>query len=638
MSWSVSEQSPSVSPFSPPSQANVHTAGAGLGASGGASGSHQAGPFSPQVNAFLSQSFGQSLSDISVTRGEGAKNQKISAEAHTIGRHISLGDHIKEDPSDAHSMEVIAHEVSHALARGGSGQHIINQAGDPGQHAAYDAGRQFKSFMSSGAKGAAPQLKPAHGGRATIHRFEGGEHKNAVDGAVELLGMKPPGGRPAVTVDPQVAQLMTSEITLGNGLRVKPGDLTAMMGDFYGVYNKDGSFNPQKSFENMNRPDNKAEMEIILAKIGDEEKSVKSALNHTGKFQATTAKELEELTLNRHKQKDKDGAVSGLSMLELAERNNAHFSAKNPNGTDNNMGAYESFHQLALKAAQDGDKNLARAYEASGMHFLTDRHAGGHQFEKAGVQNAYKEGGAINPLLKMASPIVAGYDAARNSDTLSQGATHIVHDHFNKTGVDVANKTDAPWLAKGDKHWADDDNAENRFQTAKSVYTSYSELNSVLTRRQTPEEVERKGYGARETVPQFDDKNQKAAEDMARKLSVGEVVSEEKENLNLIGPLAKRKWVNIKNKVGDTWQGAKDLGGQAVDWGKDRLHDAKELGGQAVDWGKDRLHDAKELGGQAVDWGKTKISNGWEGTKDVANKGKEAVSSGWGWLKKKVGF
>lgn len=144
MSWSLSEQSPSVSPFSPPSQTSGNTAGVGLGASSGVSGSHQAGPFNPQVNALLSQSFGQSLSDISVARGEGAKNRKISAEAHTIDRHISLGVHIKEDPSDAHSMEVIAHEVSHALARGGSGQHIINQAGDPGEHAAYDAGRQFK--------------------------------------------------------------------------------------------------------------------------------------------------------------------------------------------------------------------------------------------------------------------------------------------------------------------------------------------------------------------------------------------------------------------------------------------------------------------------------------------------------------
>lgn len=90
---------------------------------GAAAGRQDAGPFNPQVNALLSQSFGQPLGDISVARGEGAKNRQISAEAHTIGRHISLGDHIKEDPGDAHSMEVIAHEVSHALAKGGSGQH-----------------------------------------------------------------------------------------------------------------------------------------------------------------------------------------------------------------------------------------------------------------------------------------------------------------------------------------------------------------------------------------------------------------------------------------------------------------------------------------------------------------------------------
>ena len=465
-----------------------------------------------------------------------------------------------------------------------------------------------------------------------IHRFEGGEHKNAVDGAVELLEKTPPANRPAVKVDPQVAQLMTSKITLGNGLKVMPGDLTAMMGDFYGVYNKDGSFNPQKSFENMNSPDNRAEMEVILAKIKKEEGTVQDALHDKGAFVASTPKELEKLTFKRHKKTDADGAVSGLSMLELAERNNAHFSAKDSKGTDNNMGAYESFHKMALEAARDGNENLARAYEASGMHFLTDRHAGGHQFEKAGVHNAYKEGGAISPLLQTTSPVVALYSAIRNGDTFSQGATHIVHNRFNKEGINVSNESgDKPWLAKGDNHWADHDNEENRYQTAKSVYTSYSELNSAFNGK-SPEEIEKEGYAARKTVPKFDDQNQKNAEDMARNISGAEVISEEKENLNLIGPLAQRKWVNAKNWVGDKWQGAKDLGGRAVDWGKEKWQGAKDLGGQAVDWLGDKWQGAKDLGGRAVDWGKDKLQGAkewagdkWQGAKDL---GGQAVD--WG--------
>ncbi len=302
MTWSVGEQSSAVSPFATPASAAVQPGGAGFGAASSTplASSHGTGPFSPSVNALLGQCFGQPLDDISVARGEGTKNKKISAEAHTINRHISLGDHIKEDPHDAHSMEVIAHEVSHALASGGSGHHIINQAGDPGEHAAYDAGRQFKSFVSAGAKGVAPQLRPAHGGQAAIHRFEGGEHKNAVDGAVEVLQQAPPPNRAAVKVDPKVAALMTGEITLQNKMTVKPGDLTAMMGDFYGVFNKDGTFNPQKSYEAMTKADPK-EMAAILERIHAEEKTVKSALNHQGSFEAASPKELEEITLNRKK-------------------------------------------------------------------------------------------------------------------------------------------------------------------------------------------------------------------------------------------------------------------------------------------------------------------------------------------------
>ena len=90
-------------------------------------------------------------------------------------------------------------------------------------------------------------------------------------------------------------------------------------------------------------------MEAILDRIHAEEGSLKKALNGEGKFQAASAKELEELTLKRKKTVDKNGVVSGLSMLELAERNNSHFSSKDSSGTDNNMGAYESFHMMALR-------------------------------------------------------------------------------------------------------------------------------------------------------------------------------------------------------------------------------------------------------------------------------------------------
>lgn len=82
--------------------------------------------------------------------------------------------------------------------------------------------------------------------------------------------------------------------------------------------------------------------------------------------------------------------TSGYSMLELADRNRSHFSKKDESGADNNMGAYASFHEMAMAAAKRGETDLARAYEASAMHFLTDRFAGGHQFDEGDLGRAWR--------------------------------------------------------------------------------------------------------------------------------------------------------------------------------------------------------------------------------------------------------
>src|SRR5262245_36609225 len=94
---------------------------------------HPKGPFSGPVNALLTESFGRSMDEIVVERGQGSANRALGAKAHTIGSTISLGDDIREDTTDVSSMQVIAHEVSHALAGGGSGEKLL----DGGRH---DAG------------------------------------------------------------------------------------------------------------------------------------------------------------------------------------------------------------------------------------------------------------------------------------------------------------------------------------------------------------------------------------------------------------------------------------------------------------------------------------------------------------------
>lgn len=146
------------------------------------------GPFDPQLNEALSECFGQPLSGISLAH-DTVGNAAIGAAASTQGTGISLGAGIGQDMSDAFSMEVIAHEVAHALAGGGSGEHEIDQPGDAGEDRADVAGRAFSQYVSGGLQGPAPRLDPAWGGKAKTHRFSLEGPWNAKDPVHENLTM-----------------------------------------------------------------------------------------------------------------------------------------------------------------------------------------------------------------------------------------------------------------------------------------------------------------------------------------------------------------------------------------------------------------------------------------------------------------
>ena len=111
----------------------------GLWSSDGGHAQRNDSGLAPETYSLLRQSFGPGVDEVAVEKNQGAKNRSIAAKAHTIGNKISLGDDIRDDPRDAHSMEVIAHEFAHALAKGGSGQHILDRPGDPGERDAASA-------------------------------------------------------------------------------------------------------------------------------------------------------------------------------------------------------------------------------------------------------------------------------------------------------------------------------------------------------------------------------------------------------------------------------------------------------------------------------------------------------------------
>lgn len=70
-------------------------------------------------------------------------------------------------------MEVIAHEVAHALAPTKKPTSLLDRRGDAGEQTAYGASTQFfRHFVDGGMRGQIPRLQPAHGGTALIHRHQ----------------------------------------------------------------------------------------------------------------------------------------------------------------------------------------------------------------------------------------------------------------------------------------------------------------------------------------------------------------------------------------------------------------------------------------------------------------------------------
>lgn len=448
------------------------------------------------VSGALEACFGPGVRGLDLATGQDRENQDIGALASAEGRRVSLSSQIQPERGDRQSLEVLGHEIAHGLAGGGSGAHALDQPGDPGEARADQAGARFADFVLGGMQGPAPRLSPATGGRARVHRWESSEHKDAVDGAAERLEDE------GYAVDPAVAEQMAAPVTLGNGLSLTPGQITALMGDFYGVFDEEGNFDPAASFEQLWSADPR-EMQALLDQIAIEAGGDEISPNTW-----------QDITAGRESR-------GQLPYLELAERNNSHFSGPTMAGTDNNMGTYTALHEMALKAAADGDPNRARALEASSMHYLTDRHSGGHTFNKQGVMEA------------------SGHEPG---DIWANVHVKWLHDQLNEDGALVWSaapedgglfeaglyRPEEPttWTALGDGHWKNKDdvrergdpNEENRLRTSQSVYASYSELEDVLSGERTPEDVQAGGYHAHATVPQWSDERQEGMELITRYL------------------------------------------------------------------------------------------------------------------------
>lgn len=121
------------------------------------------------VDGALAAAFGDRIFGLNAAFGEAAANDAIGAEAHAEGKDMSFGTGVRPDAADPASLELIGHEVAHALAPQGKTAGV-DLAGDKGEQGAGDAGKRFRAWGERGFAGAAPSLKPAVGGQAQIQR------------------------------------------------------------------------------------------------------------------------------------------------------------------------------------------------------------------------------------------------------------------------------------------------------------------------------------------------------------------------------------------------------------------------------------------------------------------------------------
>ncbi|PSM31105.1 hypothetical protein, partial [Haliangium sp. UPWRP_2] len=309
---------------------------------------------------------------------------------------------------------------------------------------------------------------------------------------------------------------------------------------------------------------------------------------------------------------------------------------------DNNMGAYTLLHQQALMEAAKGtpeSKEKARAMEAAAMHYIADRHASGHAIDKDKAVAASGQGDGL----------------------FGQGVARLIHNEYNDKGIDAEDASGDHWHAMGDSHWADGENKENRYRTAKSVYSSYNELEAVLDGKKTPQQVQKDGYAVKQTVPKFSQDRQDEAERRAQELGKFSVVTKNAGELlgygtSYAGQKIEDAYDWGKEKISNGYNWAKDKAVGAYDWTKQKAGDAydwtKQKAGDAYDWGKEKIHNGvdwtkqkagqvwdgtKSIAGQAWDGTKSIANQAWDGTKDVASKTwdgtKSVAKSAWGGVK-----
>lgn len=320
----------------------------------------------------------------------------LGADAFALGNHIVFGrDRFR--PETAVGRHLLAHELAHVAAD------------EPGVL------RRYESFEHK-----ALGDRYLEELRTFLATEEGGQwaQKAGFDAAELVRQMQTDPGRPG------------QKIQLQPGLSLTPGEIIALMGDFFGSWQALANASPgELRAASKAGPDAKPSSQGILDVIDEE----------TRQGHATAAGNIayERITHGRY--------------TELALHNRPHFAPENKT-------AWQKMHEEAAgmaKAAGPGPDTApafqqALLVDAAGGHFLTDAFAAGHLIDVLRVEAEiirYLRAHPIRPANAEMQTVATGLDVAGLAEKL---VLKNIHDRLNGEGFEVTNARGMRWKTFGD--------------------------------------------------------------------------------------------------------------------------------------------------------------------------------------------
>lgn len=320
----------------------------------------------------------------------------LGADAFALGDHIVFG-RDRFQPHTATGRRLLAHELAHVAAN------------EPGVL------RRYESFEHE-----ALGDRYLEELRTFLATGEGGlwAQRAGFDAAELVRQMQTDPARPG------------QKIQLQPGLSLTPGEIIALMGDFFGSWQALAHASPRELRAAAQAgPDAKSSSQGILDVIDEETKQ--------GRATAAGNAAYERITHGRY--------------TELALHNRPHFAPENKT-------AWRQLHEEAAglaKAAGPGPDTApafqrALLVDAAGGHFLTDAFAAGHLIDVLRVEAEivrYLRANPIRPQNPEVQTVTAGLDMAGLAEKL---VLKNIHDRLNGEGFEVTNARGMRWKTYGD--------------------------------------------------------------------------------------------------------------------------------------------------------------------------------------------